>query len=138
MKRLIRQVALAAMMLPNLVCGLELQSGLYVVESRMVLPHLDEMRRIVETRDICVRSAESLLDFFPVSQQPAMIGCRLVPLDHSKTDFVLRCDAINGAEGHASLQLGASHIKGRLEAKMGGKNMTFSQLIKARRRGNCN
>ena len=49
----------------------------------------------------------------------------------------LDCQGVNGASGTAELAIKDALITGELVAKMGGKNMTFSQHINAKRIGNC-
>jgi hypothetical protein len=113
-------------------------AGSYAIESQMVMPHLDEMRRISEHQTECV-AQDDAAQFFPVFKQPALIGCRLrdEPSSDFELNYVLTCDSVNGASGSAQLRLDGEHIKGILKAKMGGKNMTFSQHIQATREGDC-
>jgi hypothetical protein len=42
-----------------------------------------------------------------------------------------------GTTGTAQLHADADRVKGVLQIKMGGKNMTFSQRIEAKRQGDC-
>jgi hypothetical protein len=113
-------------------------AGSYAIESQMVLPHMEEMRRIVKNVDACVDDGNAAR-LFPVFHQPALTGCMLVPQGSSidTVDFKLDCQGINGAQGTAQLSFGDDHITGELVAKMGGKNMTFSQYVDARRTGSC-
>lgn len=109
-----------------------------MIESQMVLPHLDEMRRISAHETTCIDNADATR-FFPVFRQPALIGCALHPerADAVGADYVLTCASANGATGTARLNVKDGHVKGKLMAKMGGKNMTFSQHVEAYREGNC-
>lgn len=113
-------------------------AGRYHIESQMLLPHLEEMRRISEHQSLCVGAAEAL-GFFPVALQPALRGCALVarPETDAALDYVLVCKSVNGASGYARLAVDGDNVKGVLEAKMGGKNMTFSQHVTAQREGDC-
>ena len=114
------------------------QAGRYQIESQMLLPHLEEMRRISEHQSLCVDGADAL-GFFPVALQPALRGCALVadPDAAAEMDYVLICKSVNGASGHARLAVNGATVKGVLEAKMGGKNMTFSQHVTAHHEGAC-
>ena len=115
-----------------------IKDGTYAVESRMVLPHLDEMRRVSEHQSTCIVNSDATL-FFPVFHQPAMTGCALHPeeIGAETVAYKLICASVNGATGTAKLSIRDGHVKGELKAKMGGKNMTFSQFIDATRTGEC-
>ena len=109
------------------------QPGRYEVTARTVLPHLDEMRRLSETERVCVRGgrAEGL---FPVMRQPALRGCGLTG---RAANLTLDCGVRLGASGRATIKTDGVVLRGALHVKMGGKNMTFSQFIEARRLGAC-
>lgn len=113
-------------------------NGFYAVESRMVLPHLDEMRRVSEQHSTCIANSDATL-FFPVFDQPAMTGCGLHPeeIGAETVAYKLICAGANGATGTAKLSIRDGRVKGELKAKMGGKNMTFSQYTDATRAGEC-
>jgi hypothetical protein len=113
-------------------------NGIYAVESQMVLPHLDEMRRVSDHQSPCIVNSDATL-FFPVFHQPAMTGCALHPeeIGTETIAYKLICASANGATGTAKLSIRDGHVKGELKAKMGGKNMTFSQYIDATRTGEC-
>lgn len=113
-------------------------AGRYSIESQMVLPHMEEMRRIHKRVDACVGPGE-VARLFPVFNQPALTGCALLHTisDKETAYFQLECAGVNGASGNASLNLEGERIHGTLIAKMGGKNMTFSQIVNAQRRGSC-
>lgn len=115
-----------------------LKAGSYHVQSQMVLPHLDEMRRISEHRERCLAAADAQ-QLFPVFEQPALTGCRLDLLNVSANEhqYALVCVAVNGGSGSAKLKFDGHHLKASLDAKMGGKNMTFSQYVQAEWQGPC-
>ena len=115
-----------------------IMDGIYAVESQMVLPHLDEMRRVSQHQSPCIANSDATL-FFPVFHQPAMTGCALhrEKIGADTVDYKLTCASVNGATGTAKLTIRGEHVKGELKAKMGGKNMTFSQHIDATRTGDC-
>ena len=117
--------------------------GLYRLETRTLLPHLEEMRRksVVETKCLDEPHVESL---FPILLQPGLKECNLLLLDTAVGEFVykLQCGALNGAEGLAKISRqanlgGGDIIDAELNAKLGGKNMTFSQFTKAQWIGAC-
>lgn len=113
-------------------------AGQYALESQMILPHLDEMRRLSRHRTVCIEGQDAD-KFFPVFLQPAFIGCELRAEagEAAVQHYVLLCDAVNGASGHAHLKQCAGGLRGELKAKMGGKNMTFSQFVTAIYSGPC-
>ena len=110
----------------------------YLVESKTVMPHLDEMRRVSKSGRYCVEETD-LSSLFPVLAQPALRGCRLVQAEQPQTSVshVLSCPGANGAVGTARLRATPTGWRGSLEVKMGGKNMTFSQYVDAKRVGQC-
>lgn len=115
-----------------------LEPGEYEVVTQMIMPHLDEMRRIEKRRRLCIEADEPAV-LFPVMRQPALRGCVLdYPAEHAgRTNYVLQCESARVATGTAQLSRTSGRIDGMLEVKMGGKNMTFSQRSTAVRRGAC-
>lgn len=118
--------------------GAEIIAGKYRLSAQMVLPHLDEMRRTTEQHTVCFDGSDVSV-LFPVFQQPALIGCSLEPTTRSDatSHYELLCASVNGGSGRASLKTSEHGIRAALEAKMGGKNMTFSQFVNARRLSAC-
>jgi hypothetical protein len=113
--------------------------GEYDLRTRMVMPHLDEMRRSERHQRLCMDEAATAASLFPVLEQPALRGCTL---DHAQADgpdtsFVLVCASSRVASGTARLSQDGNLIEGVLEVKMGGKNMTFAQYVAAVRVGGC-
>lgn len=114
-------------------------AGRYVLAVQMILPHLDEMRRITVRDERCL-TAGQVAGLFPVFDQPALRGCKLEypKRGAESTDYVLVCESARVATGTAHIitaEDGA--IFGLLEVKMGGKNMTFTQRSVAERLGEC-
>ena len=70
---------------------------------------------------------------------PTLAGCTLG--GETRTDdtvrFGLSCDDRHGTTGTAVWHIDKQRIRGRLDVKLGGKNMTFSQTVTARVVGNC-
>ena len=114
------------------------KAGLYTIESQTVMPHLDVMRRIRKNTRRCV-GADGPETFFPILQQPALRGCvfTLASSDGATDNFVLRCETKWVATGIARLWASGDRVRGALDVKMGGKNMTFSQYVDASRVGAC-
>jgi hypothetical protein len=113
-------------------------AGLYDITAQVVMPHLDEMRRIRTQERRCVQ-AGALTDLFPVLRQPALRGCRFdyPAANGDGTDYVLVCASARVATGTVHLIHAPDALNGTLAIKMGGKNMTFSQHVEATRAGKC-
>lgn len=113
-------------------------AGNYALVAQMIMPHLDEMRRVRTEETQCLGGDEPGA-LFPVLRQPALRGCRLAYETRSEEtrDYVLECASARVASGRANLRLASGRITGMLEVKMGGKNMTFSQRVVATPQGDC-
>ena len=114
----------------------------YQIAATMMMPHLDEMRRQVTQQSRCVTD-DVPGGLFPVMEQHALRGCRL---DYPKSvenaggqrrEYVLVCASARVASGTASIDETGERLVGLLAVKMGGKNMTFSQRVEARRGAAC-
>ena len=118
--------------------ALEVVAGSYAIESQMVLPHMEEMRRTSKRVQVCIDDGNAA-GMFPIFNHPALRGCALLTqrIDPETIDFVLNCAGVNGARGTAQLTFIGDNIKGELNVKVGGKNMTFVQYVNARRSGAC-
>lgn len=108
--------------------------GRYELSSQTVMPNLDEMRHITATETRCLRSDPNAL--FPVLRQPALRGCSLVPAG-AQDPYTLVCQTTLVASGTARIVVGTRRVTGDLQVKMGGKNMTFSQHVRATPLGPC-
>ncbi len=106
------------------------------------MPHLDEMRRQVAHHTRCVQD-DAPDGLFPVLDQHALRGCRL---GYPKTlaagqgerhEYVLVCASARVASGTAGIDTSGDTLVGLLTVKIGGKNMTFSQRVEARRGAPC-
>ncbi len=112
-------------------------TGHYEIKSTTVMPHLDEMRRNVKQQRICVPNLD-VAYLFPVLRYAAFEGCRVEKLANTDDgQYDLDCPGPNGANGSISLKAHHALLRGHLETKMGGKNMTFSQFIEAKHLGPC-
>ncbi|MEX2482435.1 MAG: DUF3617 family protein [Gammaproteobacteria bacterium] len=117
-------------------CAAALPPGLYELSAQTVMPHLEAMRRFTAVETRCLSADPSTL--FPVLRQPALRGCTLQPAAGAPGgSFDLRCRTEMVATGTAVITTAPQHIRGDLSIKMGGKNMTFSQHVRARPLGAC-
>ena len=135
---LIRSILFAS--LPSAVGAgdLALKPGLYDIAAQTVMPHLEEMRRNTVHHSRCLHN-DKLTSIFPVTDQRALMGCDLRYANQVGDVFYysLNCQDARVATGTAELQMTRERIVGTLEVKMGGKNMTFSQFVKATWKEDC-
>jgi hypothetical protein len=115
-----------------------LPAGEYAIHSNMVMPHLDEMRRIIAEDSRCL-AKDNAPALFPVMRQPALRGCTFGfgEVRDQSLHYVLVCQTALVATGTAELTRRGGRIIGNLVVKMGGKNMTFAQRVEAVRAGDC-
>ena len=112
--------------------------GRYALGSQTVMPHLDAMRNSVDHRELCVADG-ALERLFPVLEHPALRGCTLAypKPEAGGTRYVLACASARVASGGLLLVTAGDTFVGDLAVKMGGKNMTFTQHVRAERHGAC-
>ncbi|MGD9602608.1 MAG: hypothetical protein AB7O21_10790 [Gammaproteobacteria bacterium] len=132
-------VACAAANAADVEAGFPLPEGDYTIRANMVMPHLEEMRRMTTEERVCV-TRDRVTALFPVLRQPALRGCAFgyAAQREEAVEYVLVCESARVATGSARLRRRGEIIEGQLAVKMGGKNMTFSQGIRARYVTGCN
>ena len=116
-----------------------LPTRLYDVTIETGMPHLEENLRYTTTHQRNCISLKDLATEFPILNHPTLAGCTLsgeVRKDDT-VKFVLSCDDRHGTTGMAVWHIDKQRIRGRLDVKLGGKNMTFSQTVTAKVVGNC-
>jgi hypothetical protein len=112
---------------------------LYEVTTETGMPHLEENLRYTLTRERRCLAHEALASAFPILRHPALSGCRLEGETRAddKVSFELTCATGHGTSGRALWELGEHQIRGTLDVKLGGKNMTFYQRVTAVPIGPC-
>ncbi|MEQ1717750.1 MAG: DUF3617 family protein [Hyphomicrobium sp.] len=118
----------------------DMQDGAYEVVVTLDLPHLDRMGA-AKTATICVQSPETsptrglavLSENNPLGTCPASN----IRAESNELKFEVHCAGKNAAEGFATYILGKDTFDGRIDMKMGGKNMTMSERQKGKRVGEC-
>jgi hypothetical protein len=112
---------------------------MYEVTTETGMPHLEESLRYTLTREKHCLAHQGLSDAFPILKSPALKGCKLD--QESRRDdtvsYLLVCAGGHGTTGRATWHLGEHQIRGTLDVKLGGKNMTFYQRVTARSLGEC-
>ena len=113
--------------------------GLYRVTAQTVLPHLEDNLRDAITRIEQCLGTQSAASLFPLLRHEAFAGCTLTsPALHDGAQvFTLVCANRQAASGQARFVESPSLLEGVLDVKMGGKNMTLAQRIRAQRLGAC-
>jgi len=108
---------------------------LYEVVTETGMPHLEwNLRHAVVTEIRCLSEAE-LAAVFWMMTDVSLQDCTLVPQDRQTLD--LRCTAGHGTRGQARWQWDTTPIRGTLDVRLGGKNMTFWQRVAAKELGTC-
>jgi hypothetical protein len=117
-----------------------MQPGAYEVTVNLDLPHLEGMGA-AKTATICLQSSNAnpthgllvLSENNPLGHCPASN----IRTQGNELKFDVHCDGKNAAAGYATYTLEPSAFYGRIDMKMGGKNMTMSETQKGRRVGEC-
>lgn len=109
----------------------------YAIEARIDMPHLRDNPSANDTT--IVACLEEAGDVFPVLGNPAFASCSLGSSEQLGRDSLrlLVCSGASGTTDAALLRRGDDEVTGVLTVRMGGKNMTFAQRIRAQRRGAC-
>jgi hypothetical protein len=113
--------------------------GLYDVVIETTMPHLEENLRYTKIREDRTLTRKDLPRAFPILQHPSLQGCKLgneQQLADSVT-YSLVCEGENTSTGSARWYSWNEQIRGVLNVKFGGKNMTASQRITATSLGKC-
>lgn len=136
----IRRALLAWLwLLPQAQAAQPLTPGAYELTTETVMPHLEEALRYATTRETRCLGELDLRAAFPILRHDSLKGCTLdeSSRDEGELRYLLHCAGSSGSSGEAVWQVGANRLIGRLEVKLGGKNMTFSQRVSARLLGAC-
>jgi hypothetical protein len=112
---------------------------LYNVTTETGMPHLEENLRYSVTQETRCLARENLAAAFPILAHVSLKDCRLEPDSEQGGTLVYRlvCTGGHGTTGDATWELGKDQVTGTLRVKLGGKNMTFYQLVRAVPVGQC-
>jgi hypothetical protein len=115
-------------------------SGSYEVTARLELPHLERWG-VDKTTIICLSNFRNP-DAIPVpvvSANNPFAKCSATNLvaDGSKLEYDIVCPERGAARGHAVYELSTNAFIGRIAMVMGAKNMTMTEVQRARRIGEC-
>ena len=103
------------------------------------MSNLEENLRYAITHEKRCLSQQELTSAFPALSHESLRECKLDKESrHEDTvSYLLICEGGHGTTGAAQLYLGAGQIRGTLDVKLGGKNMTFYQRITVKSLGEC-
>jgi hypothetical protein len=112
---------------------------LYELTTETGMPHLEENLRYANTTRRQCLVLSQLTTAFPILRHPALEGCVLEneQRHEQSLSYQLVCAGGHGTTGAAVWHLGEHWIRGTLDVKLGGKNMTFFQRITAIPLGKC-
>lgn len=114
--------------------------GEYDVSVRLELPHLDTTPAM-KVATICI-SAEEVspnLGLAVLSDNNPLAKCPTSNVQRSGgvLTFYIICPGVNAASASAVYNLRVDRFDGRINMKMGGKNMTMTEVQSGRRVGDC-
>jgi hypothetical protein len=112
---------------------------LYDVTVETGMPHLEENLRYAVTRSERCLTREDLASAFPILDHPSLEGCHLreQTAEEDTIVFDLVCERSAATTGKATWRIGEHVLRGTLDVKLGGKNMTFFQRVTATVIGDC-
>jgi hypothetical protein len=112
---------------------------LYELMIETSMPHLEENLRYANTTRRQCLALSQLTTAFPILRHPALEGCKLENelRQPQSLSYELVCAGGHGTTGAAIWHLDEHRIRGTLDVKLGGKNMTFFQRITATPLGKC-
>jgi hypothetical protein len=114
-------------------------SQLYELTTETSMPHLEENLRYANTTRRQCLALSQLTMAFPILGHPALQGCKLENERRQlqSLSYQLVCTGGHGTTGAAVWHLDEHRLRGTLDIKLGGKNMTFFQRITAIPLGSC-
>ena len=111
----------------------------YEITTETMMPHLeDSLRYAITTQRQCLDEA-ALLTAFPILKHWSMADCALGPQTPGEAGVTLAliCTGGHGTSGGALWRLDSNPMYGRLDVRLGGKNMTFYQRLIVKPLGEC-
>jgi Protein of unknown function (DUF3617) len=138
--RIISVVSLIAASAPPAAADELLRPGAYDISVRLELPHIEDTNT-AKSVALCFSGAAEpkAYGLAVLSGNNPLAGCPVsnVRRDGAALTFDIICAGSNLSRGAASCQLGGDRFSCRIEMKMGGKNMTMTEVQTGRRTGDC-
>lgn len=126
---------------PVAALDLGLASGAYDVTVRLELPHLDTGTATKVTRLCVEEEAENpTFGLGVLSDNNPLAKCPHTKIDSSDSGvlrFDVVCPGTNTGQASATFDLFEDRFEGRITMKMGGKNMTMTEVQRGHRVGPC-
>ena len=112
----------------------KIRPGLYAIEYRLELPHLERFG--VDTRVERCTEGESLPIF---SAKNAFENCSLEDrvIEEKRLRYSLICEGVSTGRAFADYKLTLDGFSGRVLVKLGGKNMTLTEVQSGRWLSEC-
>jgi hypothetical protein len=136
-------VPLATIILPlHIACGEPdaFPGGSYEIISRLELPHVERWA-IDQTRRICLvsnlKENEIPIPVLSANNPFAKCGSANLSIRGATIEYDIVCPGRASAKAHANYILDAVGFSGRVAMVLGGKNMTMTEVVHARRLGAC-
>jgi hypothetical protein len=132
-------LTLSVLICPHARASAAMPPGIYEVTTEIGMPHLEENLRYAITREKRCLIHQELSSAFPILSHESLKGCQLENESRYEdtVSYLLICAGGHGTTGAAHWYLGADQIRGTLDVRLGGKNMTFYQRIVAKPLGEC-
>ena len=132
-------LTLSMLICPHVWASAAMPPGIYEVTTEIGMHHLEENLRYAITREKRCLMHQELSSAFPILSHESLKGCRLGKESRYEdtVSYLLICAGGHGTTGAAHWYLGADQIRGTLDVRLGGKNMTFYQRIVAKPVGAC-
>ncbi|MGH6816576.1 MAG: DUF3617 domain-containing protein [Hyphomicrobiaceae bacterium] len=114
--------------------------GLYEVDVRLELPHIENTTPPqIETLCLTDTGIKNNGGFAVLSQNNSLAHCPISNVDRldNRLTFDILCEGSNMGRGSAIYTVGPDRFAGRIAMKMGGKNMTMTEVQHGRRIGDC-
>ena len=117
-----------------------LPAGSYAITTRLELPHLERWA-IDKTTTVCLSGRpvgrQIPIPILSANNPYAACAAANLVIDRGKLEYDVLCPGRDSAKAHATYLLGAGHFTGRVAMRMGGKNMTMTEVQRAQRVGDC-
>ena len=112
---------------------------LYRLTIETGMPHLEDNLRYATVAATRCLTQSDLATVFPILTHPALQDCalRMESESDDSLTYVLACTGSHGTTGTAHWERSAHQMRGTLNVRLGGKNMTFYQRITAIEAGKC-
>jgi hypothetical protein len=117
-----------------------LPDGTYEIVSRLELPHVERWA-VDQTTRMCLSGAPGTggISIPVLSANNPFAGCTTVNLvvNGASIEYDIICRGRASAKAHASYVLEHDGFAGRVTMVMAAKNMTMTEVVRARRVGGC-